>query len=263
VAKLLLFDIDGTLVLTGGAGVRAMSRAFEDLFGIADAFRSTHMPGRTDAWILADAAAAHGIPPDALDSFLDAYLVHLAREIELPGPRKGVMPGVRPLLEALSARDDVWLALLTGNYERAARVKLEHFDLWRFFRCGAFGDAAPDRNGLLAKAVERVRASGGPALDPSEIVVIGDTPLDVACAAAGGARSVAVGTGGYSVETLRDAGADAVLPDLSDLEATLDAMELAEAPRSRTEPPRVSREQPVLKTGRTTGPRSLPDRTES
>jgi phosphoglycolate phosphatase len=226
-ARLLLFDIDGTLVLTGGAGVRAMTRAFEELYGIRGAFTGVHMPGRTDASILADAARTHRIPPDDLDRFRDVYVAHLEREIDLPGPRKGVMPGVPALLERLSACEDVFLALLTGNYERAARVKLEYFGLWRYFRCGAFGDAAPDRNRLVAKAIDRVRACGGPAVAAADAVVIGDTPLDVACAAAGGARSVAVATGGYDVETLRASGADAVLPDLGDIEAALAALGLA------------------------------------
>ena len=94
------------------------------------------------------------------------------------------MPGVRELLDALSRRDDVYLALLTGNYEEAARLKLEYFDLWRYFSCGAFGDDAPDRNGLLPKALARVAACGGPAASARRAsVVIGDTPLDVACAA--------------------------------------------------------------------------------
>ncbi|MGE5244395.1 MAG: HAD family hydrolase [Betaproteobacteria bacterium] len=228
-ARLLLFDIDGTLVLTGGAGVRAMTRAFEDLFGIKDAFSGIHMPGRTDAWILADAAAAHGIPPTELDRFVDVYVDHLAREIGVPALRKGVMPGVRPLLDALAARDDVYLALLTGNYERAARVKLEYFDLWRYFECGAFGDAAPDRNGLLSRAVERVRMCGGPAVDAADVVVIGDTPLDVACAAAGGARSIAVATGGYDVAALRAAGADVVFDDLRDTAAVLAVLRVTDA----------------------------------
>src|SRR5207244_7269928 len=134
------------------------------------------------AWILADAAAAHGIAADApaIARFQDVYLQHLAIELVKPGPRKGVMPGVRDLLDALSARDDVYLALLTGNYEAAARLKLEYFDLWRYFSCGAFGDNAPDRNSLLPRALERIRTCGGPDVPPSHAVVIGDTPLDIA-----------------------------------------------------------------------------------
>ena len=162
-ATVVLFDIDGTLVLTGGAGGRAMARAFEDLFAIADAFAGVPMPGRTDACILGDAAAAHQIPHNSpeLARFPDVYLQHLKKELDQPGPRKGVMPGVRTLLDRLSARDDVYLALLTGNYEAAAQLKLEYFDLWRYFPCGAFGDGAPDRNGLLPKAMGRITACGG------------------------------------------------------------------------------------------------------
>ena len=105
------------------------------------------------------------------------------------------MPGVRPLLDALAARDDVYLALLTGNYEDAARAKLEYFDLWRYFPCGAFGDDAPDRNGLLPKALATIRACGGPVKSRRlDVVVIGDTPLDVECAAA--ARAIARGRDG-------------------------------------------------------------------
>lgn len=220
----LLFDIDGTLVLTGGAGGRAMSRAFADLFSVDDAFLGIPMAGRTDSWILADAASAHGVPLDRLSQFREIYLQHLVTELAKPGPRKGVMPGVRALLDALAGRADVYLALLTGNYEAAARVKLEYFDLWRYFKCGAFGDAAPDRNGLLPKALTRIRECGGPAVGPSQAVVIGDTPLDVACAAASGARSIAVATGGYAVDTLRSAGADVVFEDLSDTQAILEAI---------------------------------------
>ena len=136
-------------------------------------------------------------------------------ELEKPGARKGVMPGVRELLDVLADRDDVYLALLTGNYEAAARIKLEYFDLWRYFPCGAFGDDAPDRNGLLPKAVARIAACGGPSFSAADAVVVGDTPLDVACAAFSGARSIAVATGSHSVEELRAAGADAVFEDLA------------------------------------------------
>src|SRR4051812_5029946 len=223
-STLILFDIDGTLVLTGGAGGRAMSRAFDEIFAIANAFTGVPMAGRTDAWILSDAAAAHGIPPDSpgLARFREVYLRHLAIELEQPGAsRKGVMPGVRALLEALSDRDDVCLALLTGNYEAGARLKLEYFDLWKYFSCGAFGDAAPHRNVLVPKALARVEACEGIAFAAADAVVIGDTPLDVGCAAHAGARSLAVATGSHSVEELRAAGADDVLQDLGDTGAVL------------------------------------------
>src|SRR5207344_2607099 len=104
-----------------------------------------------------------------------------------------------PIFDTLSDRDDVYLALLTGNFERGARIKLEHFDLWRYFPCGAFGDHLVERNALLPIALDQVRASGGPDFHPSDIVVIGDTPLDVAVAVAAGARSIAVATGSHDV----------------------------------------------------------------
>ena len=223
-STLILFDIDGTLVLTGGAGSRAMTRAFDEVFAVPNAFQGIPMAGRTDAWILNDAAAAHGIPEDSpgLARFREAYLRHLALELETPGvSRKGLMPGVRELLDALAPRDDVYLALLTGNYEAGARIKLEYFDLWRYFPCGAFGDDAPHRNVLVPKALTRVEACGGPAFSAANAIVIGDTPLDVRCAAFAGARSLAVATGSHSVDELHAAGADAVLQDLSDTEEAL------------------------------------------
>ena len=209
-------------MLTGGAGQRAMARAFEELFAVPDAFRNIPMAGRTDTWILSNAAVAHGIVPSALPAFQNAYLAHLERELEPPNPRKSIMPGIRPLLDTLASRDDTYLALLTGNYEKAARLKLEHFDLWRYFPCGAFADDAADRNSLLPKALERIRACGGPvAVQPADVIVIGDTPHDVACALAAGARPVAVATGSFSARELRDSGAEIVFEDLSDTEAFL------------------------------------------
>src|SRR5262249_12940152 len=229
VTTLILFDIDGTLVLTGGAGARGMSYAFEETFGIANAFDGIAMAGRTDSWILSDVLAAHRIlqTDPRIAAYRDTYFRHLARELLTPPPGKahGIMPGVPALLDALAERRDIHLALLTGNYETAARLKLEHFDLWRYFSCGAFGDDAPDRNGLLPRALARVRASGGPAVDASRVVIVGDTPLDVGVALAGGARSVGGPTGSSSVEELRTAGADVVFHDLSDTGAVLEALD--------------------------------------
>jgi phosphoglycolate phosphatase len=206
-----------------------MTRAFEDVFGVPDAFGSIAMPGRTDAWILSGAASAHGISSGApgLARFRGAYLAHLACELKRPSPgkRKGLMPGVRALLDRLVGRDHIFLGLLTGNYEEGARLKLEYFDLWRYFRCGAFGDATPDRNRLLPQALARVEACGGPAAGASEVVIVGDTPLDVAVAVAGGVRSIAVATGSHGVEELKAAGADVVFDTLADTDAVIDAID--------------------------------------
>jgi len=203
-----------------------MSIAFHELYAVPDAFGHLHTAGRTDAWILSDAAALHAVEPAALARFRDAYLSRLAVEIHKPGPRKGVMPGVRPLLEVLDKRHDVFLALLTGNYEGAARIKLEYFDLWRYFQCGAFGDETHDRNSLLSVALSEVRKCGTAVANAADVVVIGDTPLDVACAASGGARSIAVATGSHSEDELREAGADVVLQDLGDTSRVLHALQL-------------------------------------
>ncbi len=204
-----------------------MTRAFEDLFGIPNGFEGVPFNGRTDAWILSRAAAAHGITDEALSRFKPLYLEYLAAELDAtaPGPRKGVMPGVNALLDALAARGDGYLALLTGNFAEGARLKLEYFDLWRYFSCGAFGDTAHDRNGLLPEALARVAGCGGPRAAAADVVIIGDTPLDVAVAIAGGARSIAVATGSHTTDELRASGADVVFQDLSNLEAVLDALE--------------------------------------
>jgi phosphoglycolate phosphatase-like HAD superfamily hydrolase len=228
-SRLVLFDVDGTLVLTGGAGARSMSLALRDLLGVPDGFAGIEMPGRTDPVILEDALSrrGHAAGEALVRAFHDRYLEHLAREILTPaaGSFKGVLPGVRELLDALTAREDTFLALLTGNYRAAARLKLEHFDLWRYFRCGAFGEDAASRNDLVPVAVARGRACGLPVLSPDRVVVIGDTPLDVACARAAGAKAIAVGTGMSDLGALYDAGADLVFPDLSDTPAVLRELE--------------------------------------
>ena len=225
--RIVLFDIDGTLILTGGAGSRAMNRAFEDVFRVAGAFDGVPMHGRTDRRLLEDALARAGVLSEdgELGRFRDRYFERLLETIHEPGPLKGLMPGVRVLLDALAPRPGVFLALLTGNYEQAARIKLEYFDLWRYFRCGAYGDAVVDRNDLFPLALSRAFACGAPRIPHSEVLVVGDTVLDVACAAAAGARSVAVATGPSDVETLRGSGADVVFEDLRDTAAFLRLLE--------------------------------------
>ncbi len=225
--RLLLFDIDGTLILTGGAGQRAMTRAFADVYGIPDALAGIEMAGRTDTSILADALGRHGLTaePDALDGFRSRYLACLREEVPRPGTGKRVLPGIEPLLEALATRRDRLLGLLTGNFADAAEVKLGHFDLWRYFRCGAFGDDAHDRNQLVPVALSRARACGlPPAVEGGHVVIIGDTPRDIACARAHGARVIAVATGEYGSAALEAAGADVVFEDLSDTAAVLAAI---------------------------------------
>jgi phosphoglycolate phosphatase-like HAD superfamily hydrolase len=222
--KLVLFDIDGTLVLTGRAGIRAMNRACEEVIGHPDALNGIAVAGRTDWSILHDALGAIGHElDDALFARLrETYVRHLAEEIDAPAEGvKAVMPGIRPLLDTLEARSDVFLGLLTGNFEQSARIKLEHFDLWRYFRCGAFGDDAADRNALVPFAVTRAQACGLETIAPDSIFVIGDTPHDVACAHAAGAVPIAVATGTFTVDQLRASGAEIAFEDLANTDAVL------------------------------------------
>jgi phosphoglycolate phosphatase len=205
-------------VVTGGAGQRALDRAFQAMFGVNGAFAAVELPGRTDPLIVRDALRAHGIADGDHDAlrFRDSYVAALADEMRREHPAKRMLPGVIPLLEALARREDRILALLTGNFEPSARLKLEYFDLWRYFGWGAFGDDATDRNGLVPVAIERAVTRGYPRVPPNSIVVIGDTPHDVECAAAAGAWCVATATGGATPEQLRAAGADVVFDDLAD-----------------------------------------------
>ncbi len=216
---LILFDIDGTLLLSGRAGLRAMTRAFQDTFGISDAFKGESFGGRTDSFLVSRALKMAGLP-DTIENhhrFRDVYLPLLAEEIQHPGQgHKGVMPGARELLEALEDFDHLHLALLTGNYREAAEIKLQHFELWDFFEWGAFSDDHHDRNELVPIARARAETYDIPAAAIERVIVIGDTPHDIECARVAGATSITVATGGYTVAQLQNAGADVALPDLSD-----------------------------------------------
>ena len=224
---LILFDIDGTLVLTGRAGMRAMNRAVADLVRSENPMDGVQFAGRTDWSILDDILRKHGHAMDAalLEQLRERYVECLADEIHLPGTGvKDVMPGIRPLLDALSERDNVWLGLLTGNFIEGARIKLEYFDLWKYFPCGAFGGDAHSRNDLVPIARQRARECGVPDVTPANILVVGDTPNDVECALVAGATPIAVATGGYSVGQLRQHGATITFEDLSDTKAFLNLL---------------------------------------
>ena len=225
-SKILLFDIDGTLLLSGRAGYRALSRTFEELFGVPGGFDGIPVAGRTDSLILNAALQRAGVEVDdeARTRFHTRYCELFADEIQLPGPRKGLMPGVDGLLRVLAGEESVRCGLVTGNFAKPARIKLEHFGLWRYFHFGAYGDDAPVRNELVPIAVERARRNKVTVTAPDDVVVIGDTPLDVACAVAAGARSVVVATGSYDEPALRQTAADAVLMDFSDTGRVIDVL---------------------------------------
>jgi phosphoglycolate phosphatase len=217
--KLVLFDIDGTLILSGRAGLRAMTRACEELVGRVDALATIPVAGRTDWIILHDALRSidRHLDEQLFGTLRDRYLQILREEITLPGQGfKGVMPGVRELLDALRSRTDVVLGLLTGNFAAGARIKLEHFGLWDYFRCGAFGDDSADRNELVPVALARAQACGMREISSRDIVVVGDTPHDIACALAVAAVPVGVATGIFTADELRESGAEIVFSDLTD-----------------------------------------------
>ena len=217
----VLFDIDGTLVQTSRAGVRGMNAAFAELHGLADALSGVPIAGRTDRVIVSDACRRAGIDPapQAIDELRDAYMRHLAIEIARPATGAfGVLPGVLALLDRLDAAGAAPLGLLTGNFARGAAIKLGHFDLWHRFAFGAFGDDHLDRRDLVPVACARCR-DAGVAVTPAALVIIGDTPLDVDCAHAHGAAAVAVATGLYGVDALRETGANLVVETLEVLAA--------------------------------------------
>ncbi len=225
-SKILLFDIDGTLLLSGRAGYRALTRAFEELFGVERGFDHVPVAGMTDDLILTDALARADVPADdeARAHFHRRYCELFADEIHFPGPRKGLMPGVSRLLDRLSQIDQIRCGLVTGNFAKPARIKLAHFEVWHFFHFGAYGDDAPVRDELVPIAVERAGRDGVRVEAAADVVVIGDTPLDVQCAAAAGARSIAVATGNYDEAALRQTDAHAVLADLSDTDAVVELL---------------------------------------
>lgn len=225
-AKLLLFDIDGTLIQTGAAGLAGFSRAFREVFGHDDDLSRVDFAGATDSDIIRQLFALHGVDQTAENAqrFRAAYFPAL-REI-LPQRNGFVLPGVPDLLEALAGRDDVQLALLTGNFAESARLKLSHYGLWDYFPFGAFADDSADRNQLGPVALSRARDfRGGAAFDPpADVWIIGDTPKDIACARAFGARVLAVATGKHRMEQLAAHAPECLMPDLARTSQVLDLL---------------------------------------
>lgn len=213
---IILFDIDGTLVRTGGAGKAAMESALAEAFGVAELHDKVPYSGRTDTAIGGDLLRVHGIDPTPENQrrLRDAYLARLPECLRTKGGT--VCPGVPELLAAVAGRPGVVLGLLTGNVRLGAQVKLGHFGLWDFFACGGFGDEHHDRDDVARAALACVREHAGRHVDPSEVWVIGDTPLDVSCARAIGANAVAVATGWHAMEELAGHNPDFIFNDLSD-----------------------------------------------
>jgi phosphoglycolate phosphatase len=213
--QLFLFDIDGTLIDSGGAGTCSLNLTFKELFSIVNAFRGISMAGKTDTQIVTEGLIKNGISVDGhFDAVIHVYLKYLRKEIN--NNRRHIKPGISELLERLNIQTDTSLGLLTGNLEPGARIKLEPFRLNKYFPTGAFGSDDEDRNKLLPIAVKRFEKLCYRKISMDECIVIGDTPRDVHCAKIYGAICIGVATGPYSFDELVKAGADHVVQNLSD-----------------------------------------------
>lgn len=219
---LALFDIDGTLVLTGGSGSRALNRACLELHGISDALAHVHLGGKTDPIIVDEVFQHHwqrAASAAEFDALMTLYVRYLADDVAASEGYR-VLPGVEAALAACAARGAV-LGLASGNVEPAARIKLERGQLWHRFGFGGYGSDHGDRALLVARAIERGETHAGRRFARERVLVIGDTPRDVAAAHACGALAVAVATGSFDVPTLRACGADVVLDTLEGFPAWL------------------------------------------
>ncbi len=229
--RLVLFDIDGTLIETGGAGKRALERAFAEEFGIDDFERRTsgvEYAGRTDPVILGALADALEVPRERYlarrDALLESYYDGLRTLLRADHPQKRTLPGVVDVLDALAPEAHTTLGLLTGNLERSARIKLEAFDLNRYFPDGGFSSDHSCRREIARAAHRKLERHRGARFEPADVVVLGDTEHDVDCARANGFRAVAVATGWVPRERLEAAAPDALLDGFEDLPRVMAAI---------------------------------------
>ncbi|MEQ8330355.1 MAG: haloacid dehalogenase-like hydrolase [Longimicrobiales bacterium] len=223
--RLLLFDIDGTLV-SGGPAKTAFQQALVDTYGTHGPIEVTDFSGKTDPQIARELLRGAGLGDDAIDAGLprlfERYLAGL--EAGLPANPMAVLPGVPDLIDALGGTGDVALALLTGNIEDGARLKLAGSGLAERFVTGSFGSDREFRDDLPPVAMERAAATWGVTFAAEEVFVIGDTPRDVACGQAHGTRTVAVATGRFDAEVLERTGATHVVPDFSDTQRVFELL---------------------------------------
>ena len=226
--RLVLFDIDGTILLTAGAGRRAITAALGELVGDRSAFDRIRFDGKTDPEIVSELLAAAGDTgphdPSRVYSICERYVALLEQELATATGTR-LMPGFPGILDRLEAETGVVLGLLTGNLERGAALKLRAagIDPGRF-RVGAYGSDAARRTDLPTIAARRAEPFFGRAPAGAEVVIIGDTPADVTCGSAIGARAVAVATGAYSLAELAACGAHAVFADFADTDSALEAI---------------------------------------
>lgn len=218
---LLLWDIDGTLIASGGAGMHALQIALRQTFAIDGSLADIDFAGRTDTWIMRAIFRKFAVPPTEANftRLFDAYLHELPAALR--NPRARVLPGVREILAAVAAHGAFAQGLLTGNRRGGAQAKLAHHGLWDHFAFGAFGDDAEVRNDLGPHALRRAREAHGHDFPAARTWIIGDTPRDIACGKVIGARTLAVATGASTLAELRGHAPDAALADLADTAAVL------------------------------------------
>lgn len=218
--KLILFDIDGTILTTGGAARRAFERALLEAYGTTGPIGGHEFSGKTDPQIARELLTLAGLDAAAIaggsESLFEAYLRELEIELSAPGYRTVVFPGVHALLDALEGHASApVVGLLTGNIDRGATLKLRSVGLEERFRFGVFGSDSEHRPDLPPLALRRAEAMIGARFEGKDVVIIGDTPHDVTCGRGIGAFAVGVATGRHGRRALREAGADLVLEDLS------------------------------------------------
>jgi phosphoglycolate phosphatase-like HAD superfamily hydrolase len=226
--KLLLFDIDQTILHSGGAGEKALTQALRDRFGREETLENIEIAGKTDVWIAHRIFEAHGIEPhpENVARFLDGYIDHLKTELGVNAGR--LLPGFPAILDALARLPNVAVGLLTGNLRRGAELKLRHYGVLDYFAFGAFADDSHERNLLGPFARQRAIEAHGTEFHSRDIYIIGDTPHDIACAKAIQAHGVGVATGRYSRAALEAAGADFVFDDLSDVDGVIRRLMIAD-----------------------------------
>lgn len=212
-----LFDIDGTLIRSGGAGSAAMAQALAHTFGVTPNLSSITFAGRTDREIIENLFQAHGIATHAtnLVRFRAAYLETLPDALHANDG--DVLSGVIPWLDCLHAHTATTIGLVTGNMQASARLKLEHFGLWQRFAFGGFGDQHRNRDHVAAMAIEAGELHRGSSIDRSQVWIVGDTPNDIRCARSQGANVIAVATGQYEPRDLEACQPDYLLGDLNDV----------------------------------------------
>lgn len=224
--KLLLFDIDGTILLTDGAGTRAANRAFEKFFGHRDAMKGVNAAGKTDPLILREMfrnTLSRDYTPDEARGIYEEYVLCL--EEEILKSRIDIMPGIPILLEKLSLRHDIALGIATGNIEHGAWIKLKQSRLHVHFKFGGFGSDSENREMVIRKAIERAKLHFSRTDDFDRVFVIGDTPFDIIHGRAAGAVTVAVATGGYPREELTKHNPDYLFDHLEELDAVMKIFE--------------------------------------